>query len=232
MKRLVFVLASTLLAAGAPAEDITVRNSSGDVSVRHGLTESWVPARAGDILRPHDSMKTGVAGSAVLAVAATTGTRTIVLPADVIVDMSDIRTLTQEELMLKLTMEKVRGSSYQWNDSDPAIPNAGVIHGSQKGAARELTENELRTGRMRLNGARVLFEYGFYSSCVLRSLEIFRLYPALTGSFEDRLMVASALERARLRGEALAEYGAIAGLEGLTSEQRELVRERMQALRE
>ena len=232
MKRLMLILASALLTAQASGEGFAVRSTKGEVSVRHGVTETWTPVGAGDLLRPHDSMKTGVAGSAVLAVAATTGTRTIVLPPDVIVDMSDIRTLTQEELMLKLTMEKVRGSSYQWNDSDPAIPNAGVIHGSQKGAARELTENELRTGRMRLNGAHVLFEYGFYSSCVLRSLEIFRLYPTLTGSFEDRLMVANALERAQLRGEALAEYGAIAGLDGLTSEQRELVRERMQALRE
>ncbi len=231
MKRLVFVLASVIFAAKAPGESITVQSTQGEVVVRHGVTESWTPAGAGELLRPHDSMKTGGTGAAVLSVSTATGTKTVVLPAEVIVDMSDIRDLTQDELMLKLTMEKVRGSSYRWDESDPAIPNAGVIHGTKKGSTRELTDNELRTGRLQLNGARVLFDNGFFSTCVLRSVEVFRLYPDLRTSFEDRLMVAQALERARLRGEALLEYGAIAGLEGLSEEQQALVRNRMEALR-
>lgn len=231
MKRLVFALASVFLAAKAPGEGITVQSTQGEVVVRHGVTESWTPAGAGELLRPHDSMKTGGSGAAVLSVATATGTKTVALPAEVIVDMSDIRDLTQDELMLKLTMEKVRGSSYRWDESDPAIPNAGVIHGTKKSSTRELTDNDLRTGRMQLNGARVLFENGFFSTCVLRSMEVFRLFPDLNTSFEDRWMVAQALERAQLRGEALLEYGAIAGLEGLSEEQRALVRNRMQALR-
>jgi len=231
MKRLAFIIASAFLTAQASGEGITVQSTRGEVSVRHGVTEGWMPVGAGDLLRPHDSMRTGGTGAAVLSVAMAAGTKTITLPSEVIVDMSDIRNLSQEELMLKLTMEKVRGSTYQWNESDPAIPNAGVIHGSQKRSSRELTENEPMTGRMQLNGARVLFENGFFPTCVLRSMEVFRLYPDLSKSFEDRLMVAQALERAQLNGEALSEYGAIAGLEGLTAEQHTLVRERMHSLR-
>jgi hypothetical protein len=232
MKRLAFIIASAFLAAQASSEGITVRSARGEVSVRHGVTEGWTPVGAGDLLRPHDSMRTGGTGAAVLSVATAVGTKTITLPSEVIVDMSDIRDLSQEELMLKLTMEKVRGSNYRWNESDPAIPNAGVIHGSQKGSSRELTVNEPLTGRMQLNGARVLFENGFFSTCVLRSMEVFRLYPDLSRSFEDRVRMARALERAGLRGEALSEYGAIAELQGLTQEQQALVHERMQSLRE
>ena len=231
MKRLALIIASAFLTAQALGEGITVQSTRGEVSVRHGVTEGWMPVGAGDLLRPRDSMRTGGTGAAVLSVAMAAGTKTITLPSEVIVDMSDIRDLSQEELMLKLTMEKVRGSTYQWNESDPAIPNAGVIHGSQKKSSRELTENEPMTGRMQLNGARVLFENGFFSTCVLRSMEVFRLYPDLSKSFEDRLMVAQALERAQLNGEALSEYGAIAGLEGLTAEQQTLVRERIEPLR-
>jgi hypothetical protein len=231
MKRLAFFLASVFLTAHASGEGITVQSARGEVSVRHGVTESWTPVGAGDLLRLHDSMKTGGSGAAVLSVATASGTKTIALPSEVIVDISDIRDLSQEELMLKLTMEKVRGSGYQWDELDPSIPNAGVIHGTNKGEARELTENKLRTGRMQLNGARVLFENGFFSTCVLRSMEIFRLYPDLSKSFEDRLMVARALEQAKLTGEALSEYGAMAGFEGLTAEQQSLVREQMRALR-
>lgn len=231
MRAFALTLAAAFLSAQAFGEGITVQSTRGEVGVRHGVTEAWAPVGPGDPLRPHDSMKTGGTGAAVLSVTMAGSAKTITLPPDVIVDMSDIRNLSQQELMLKLTMEKVRGSSYQWNKSDPAFPNAGVIHGSEKSSMRDLTENELRTGRMQLNGARVLFDYGFFSTCVLRSMEVFRLYPALSSSFDDRLMVARALEQAQLGGEALSEYGAIAGLDGLTAEQRVLVRDRMQALR-
>jgi hypothetical protein len=232
MRLSALILAATLVTVQAWSEGITVRSARGEVTVRRGVTEAWTAAAAGDVLRPHDSMRTGATGSAVLAVALAAGTRTISLPPEVIVDMSDIRELSQEDLMLKLTMEKVRGSTYEWNEADPALPNAGVIHGARKGASKELTENELRTGRMQLNGARVLFENGYFSTCVLRSMEVFRLYPDLTRSFDDRLRVARALEQARLQGEALSEYGAISGLEGLTPEQRNQVHERMEMLRE
>lgn len=232
MKRLAFFLASAFLTAQASGDGITVQSVRGEVSVRHGVTEAWAPVSAGDLLRPHDSMKTGGNGTAVLSVAMASGARTMTLPSDVIVDISDIRDLSQEDLILKLTMEKVRGSRYRWDELDPSIPNAGVIHGTKQGAAHELTDNELRTGRMQLNGARVLFENGFFSTCVLRSMEVFRLYPDLSTSFDDRLRVARALERAKLNGEALSEYGAMAGLEGLTAEQQALVREQMRALRQ
>jgi hypothetical protein len=231
MRTLATLCAASLLAAQTYADGITVQRTRGEVSVRHGVTEGWTPVGTGEQLRPHDSMKTGGDGAAVLTVATPDGPKTITLPAEVIVDMSDIRELSQEELMLKLTMEKVRGSDYRWQEGDPAIPNAGVIHGSRGGSSRELSENELRTGRLQLNGARVLYDNGFFSTCVLRAMEVFRLYPALRESFNDRLMVARALEEARLSGEALAEYGAITGIQGLTGDQQALVMDRMRVLR-
>jgi len=145
--------------------------------------------------------------------------------------MSDIRDLTQEELMLKLTMEKVRGSSYQWKNDGMFIPDAAVVHGANGAAPEPLSENNIQTGRLQLNGVRVLYENGFFASCVLRSMEVFRLYPALSSSFEHRLMVAEAMEKANLHGEALAEYGSVSRLEGLTPGQQLQVQSRLQTLR-
>jgi hypothetical protein len=153
------------------------------------------------------------------------------LPPHVIVDMSDIRDLTQEELMLKLTMEKVRGSSYQWKNDGMVIPDAAVVHGANNATAAPLSENDIQTGRLQLNGVRVLYENGFFASCVLRAMEVFRLYPALSSSFEHRLLLAEAMEKANLRGEALAEYGAVSRLGGLTSGQQVQVQGRIQTLR-
>jgi hypothetical protein len=157
--------------------------------------------------------------------------RTVVLPGEVIVDMSDIRDLTQEELMLKLTMEKVRASSYQWKSDDLRIPSAAVVHGADKSSNLNLSESDPATGVLELNGAHVLFENGFFATCALKAMEVFRLYPPLGKEFRDRMMVAEALEKANLRGEAVNEYGAIATLDGITSEQQALVHTRIEGLR-
>jgi len=223
------------LAVRATAGEIVVQKMQGDVSVRHGVTEVWVKVAPGDVLRPDDTMKTGKKGSAVIVLPAATGAagsaRTVLLPGDVIVDMSDIRDLSQEELMLKLTMEKVRASSYQWKSDDLQIPSAAVVHGTDQASQQVMKESDPAMGVMQLNGAHVLFENGFYATCALKGMEVFRLYPPLGKQFGSRMMVAEALEKANLRGEAVNEYAAISNLEGITSGQQTLVHTRIEALR-
>ena len=217
----------------AAAEAITIQRADGEVSVRHGVAEVWTRVAPGDLLRPNDTMRTGKGGNVVLLVrmGSDAASKRITLPPHVIVDMSDIRHLTQEELMLKLTMEQVRGSSYQWKNDGMAIPDAAVVHGAEGAARASLSENSIQTGRLQLNGVRVLYENGFFASCVLRAMEVFRLYPVLSSSFEHRLMLAESMEKANLHGEALAEYGAVSRLEGLTPGQLQQVQNRLQTLR-
>jgi hypothetical protein len=234
MKAVVLVLTLGLACCIAPAtESITIQHARGDVSVRHGVAEVWNNVVPGDVLRPNDTMRTGKGGNVVLLVRWGTmaSSKRMVLPAQVIVDMSDIRDLTQEELMLKLTMEKVRSSSYQWKNDGMTIPDAAVVHGANETIAAPLSENDIQTGQLQLNGVRVLYENGLFASCVLRAMEVFRLYPALSSSFEHRLMLAEAMEKANLRGEALAEYGFVSRLEGLTESQHQQVQGKIQTLR-
>jgi hypothetical protein len=232
MKTAFALLCSVALTTISVAGGIVVQKLQGNVSVRQGVTEVWNRVAVGDILRPDDTMKTGTNGTAVLIVGRESGeTKRMALPPEVIVDMSDIRDLTQEELMLKLTMEKVRSSSYQWKTDELHVPNAAVVHGASAASASPPAENDPAVGVLQLNGTRVLFEHGFYSTCALKSIEVFRLYPVLGQKFENRLLVAEALERARLRGEALNEYGLLLTLEGLTADQQELVKARMAELR-
>jgi hypothetical protein len=157
--------------------------------------------------------------------------RKISLPADVLVDVSDIRDLTQEELMLKLTMAKVRASSYEWKDRELQIPNATVVHGQDKGEQVGLQDNLPENGTLQWNGVRVLVDHGFISTGVLRMMEVFRSYPALAGDADHRLAFADALEKAQLRGEAVTEYGSLSGRADLTAAQRDRVAARLDALR-
>ena len=230
---LVFLLLSVACGIAAAAESIILQRADGEVSIRHGVAEVWNKVARGDLLRPNDTIRTGKGGNVVLLVQLGTAlaSKRITLPPHVIVDMSDIRDLTQEELMLKLTMERVRGSSYQWKNDGMAIPDAAVVHGANDAAPVPLSENDIQTGHLQLNGVRVLYENGFFASCVLRAMEVFRLYPALGASFEHRLMLAESMENANLHGEALAEYGAVSRLEGLTPGQLQQVQNRLQTLR-
>jgi hypothetical protein len=232
MKAVGMVALLMLLVSVAVAGGIQVQRMQGDVSVRQGVTEVWTRVAVGDVLRPDDTMKTGLKGSAVLMVSMGNGTfKRITLPPEVIVDMSDIRELSQDELMLKLTMEKVRSSPYEWKNEDLQVPNAAVIHGTDKSTGSAALENDPAVGLMQLNGTRVLYENGYYSTCALKAMEVFRFHPSLAGRFENRLLVAEALERARLRGEAINEYGAMLKMQSLTVQQRDLVQARMEDLK-
>lgn len=219
--------------ATARAGSITVQKMNGDVSVRHGVTEVWTTVAIGDALRPNDTMRTGKHGSATLTVQeGTAGTiRRLTLPPEVIVDMSDVRELTREELMLKLTMQKVRATPQQIRHDGPQISEAAVVHGTDQNHATAVAENDPQIGRSLLNGTKVLLENGFYATGVLRTLEVFRMFPGLAAVVDNRIALAAAMEKANLRGEAVAEYGAIRRLEGLSASQAALVEGRMEVLR-
>src|SRR5512136_1690785 len=94
MNRVLVTAIALVLPGIAFSGGITVVKSTGDVKVRQGVTEVWNTVAAGDELRPHDTMGTGPGGSAVLTVrlGPAGAVKHIVLPAQVIVDMSDIRT--------------------------------------------------------------------------------------------------------------------------------------------
>jgi len=233
MRTILILTACMCLAAGALAGSIVVQKAGGDVSVRHGVTEGWTTVAVGDVLRPNDTMRTGKDGNAVLVLQGMSGTsvKRLSLPAMVIVDMSDIRDLTQEELMLKLTMEKVRSSPEPTAPERLQIPDAGVVHGTDAKSMGQSRENDPQIGRALLNGTKVLCDNGFYATGVLRVMEVFRLYPSLAGVFDHRLLLAEALEKSNLKGEAIAEYGGMTRLEGLTPAQQSLLQSRIAALR-
>ena len=133
--------------------------------------------------------------------------------------------------MLKLTMEKVRASSYQWKNDDMNVPNAAVVHGANRTPSDPLTENQLEIGRLEWNGTKVLYENGYYSTSALKAMDVMRRYPPLSENFENRLLVAQALEKANLRGEALSEYVTLSRSDKLTAEQRETLTSRITQLR-
>lgn len=211
----------------AHAGEIVLQKIHGEVFVRHGVTESWISAKQGDSLSPDATIKVGTKGSAVLIAR----NKQVTLPPEVIIDMSDVRDLSQEELMLKLTMQKVRSSSYQWKRNELNAPNITPVHGSDKSMETSLVENDTTEGALLLNGTKTLFNNGFYSTCALKTLEVLRRFPLLGSRFEYRWLAAEALERSSIKGEALTEYIALSNTKLLTQEQKSKVSAKIEQLK-
>jgi len=234
MKIVTIAMLCVLPAYVSQSAEIVVQQVRGDVLVRSGAAEEWTTAKTGAILKPKDTMRTGRKGSAVLVIRSESdpgATRKISVPPEVILDLSDVRDLSQEELMMKLTMEKVRSSSYEWKRNDLQIPNATVVHGDKPASSHPVTAAELEQATLQMNGTRVLFKHKFYSTCALKAVSIMNRFPSLGNAFEDRIMVAESLERSNLYGEALSEYMAIAASTTLTQKQQSLVQLKIDRLK-
>ncbi len=180
---------------------IKVTAVKGEVFVRYGASESWLQVAVGDILKPTDSMKSGKHSSAVMTI---DDIKKITVPEQVIVDASDLRELSQDEFLLKLAMEQVRSVPLPEKDQ-LNIPRTTTMHGSQKDTPNSLSST-LESGVLQLNGTKVLFDNGYNATGVLKTKQVYRLYPALTKQFENRLLVASAFEKLNLVRDALNEY--------------------------
>ncbi len=229
LRTLLALLLTMLFASLAwGGEQITLQKAQGEVLLRPGVAETWVKARAGEVLNPDATLKTGKHSSAVIVLRASN--KTISLPPEVMVDISDIRELTQEELMLKLTMERVRASSYEWKNKEMDIPGSTTFRGEDKERSAVPDAGDLEEGRFQLNGTRVLYNNGFYSTSALKAMDVLRRYPPLA-KFDSRLLIAEALEKSNLKGEALNEYVTLSQLPDLTAEQKELVAARIAQLK-
>lgn len=219
MKTLIAVLGFFLLAGAVARAEITVVSVRGDIKVRHGAEEEWRAVAAGDVVKPEDSMMSGRGASAVLSV---DGATRLALPEMVIVDCADLRTLTQEELLLKLAMEGIRALPPQKRGSELSVPRTTTIHGEPSESGRPLAPGSKESYALQLNGTKVLHKHGYYATMVLRAKEVFRLAPELQKRTDIRLMVADAFEQMKLNGEALGEYRGLAK-EKLPEKERTLV---------
>lgn len=225
LKRIFIPALLIMVAVPLVANDFTVKSVKGTVEVRRGVHEEWKSLKAGDILKPEDTMRTGKRASAVIESAA----KKLSVPEGTMIDISDVRNLTQEEFLLKLAMENILAVP-QRNDEETIIPSATVLRGSSR--EKEATEAVRATevGAMQLQGAKVLFDNAFFGTSILKTKETFRLYPELRSNYDARVLTAQAFEKMRLTNEAVAEYTLLAK-EVLTPRQQKFVHSSIERLK-
>lgn len=191
----------SLLVLPLLAADFTVKAVKGTVEVRRGVMEEWRKVRVGDLLKPEDSMRTGPGASATIEMEK----RKLVVPELTILDISDVRQLSQEDFLLKLAMENILAVPPREKD-ELAIPSATVLHGENKSKTDLTVSMDGKVGEMQLHGARVLYDNSYYATSILKSKETLRTHPEVRSNYDARFTVAMAFEKMKLTKEAITEY--------------------------
>jgi hypothetical protein len=207
--------------------NIKVLSVKGDVAVRQGMNEEWQKVVRGDVLKPEDSIRLLKNSTATLLL---DNNKTLTIPDHVILDLADLREMSQEELLLKLAMESIRSLPVKKSNDDLEIPTTTTIHGKNVLPETQVETNITDIDKLRLNGVKVLYQNKYYAGCVLRAKEIFRIFPPLAKNLEVRFLVAEALEAMKLNGEALSEYQALLN-ENLSAKDKTKIEARVEALK-
>jgi hypothetical protein len=199
--RILLIAILSLLVLPLLAADFTVKAVKGTVEVRRGVMEEWKKIKVGDLLKPEDSMRTGPGGSATIEIEK----RKLVVPELTILDISDVRQLTQEDFLLKLAMENILAVPAREKD-EIEIPSATVLHGENKSKTTLSSSSDGKVGEMQLHGARVLYDNSYYATSILKSKETLRTHPEVRSNYDARFTVAMAFEKMKLTKEAITEY--------------------------
>ncbi|MBA4313433.1 MAG: hypothetical protein C0417_12490 [Chlorobiaceae bacterium] len=202
---IIFFIAIIFLSVFASAADFKVIGLKGAATVRHGVNERWISVSVGDVLSSDDSIELDKQSSATLL----TGTAKITLPEMVIVDLSDLRLLSQEDLLMKLAMENIKSIPPRDDIRELNIPRVTTVHGEKREQSTTKAQSDIQNGVKQLNGCKVLYRSGYYATCALKVKQVFRLYPILTEDLDIRMLIASSFEKMNLNKEALEEYHAL-----------------------
>jgi hypothetical protein len=227
MKKLIVVLMVLTCCHMLTAAEITVTRVKGTAEARKGVSEAWVEIKAGVALGPENTIKTGKNSSLTIFVEG----RKVIIPERTMMDLADLRQMSQEELLLELAEADVRVAPPQDELDETVIPNTTVVHGKNMAVPEINTSNQDDFRDMEVRGTKLLYNYGFYPTCILKAKQTMLYYPELKSRFEFRCMIAQALEKMGLRGEALGEYISI-NKEELSSSHRNTVEENIGRLRQ
>lgn len=224
---IIVIILSLIFTLNTDSAEIKVIAVNGTVLKRHSVEEKWTSVAVGDVLKPEDSIELGLKSSAIILI---DGSKKVFIPENIIIEVSDFRILSQEDVLLSLAMETIRSVPDKKNTNEPDIPRVTTVHGVNKENSSYLPKIPVEAGRKQLNGTKVLYENGYLGTCILRTKNVTKMFPSLPVAIEAKLRSADALEKLDLKLEALEEYIRLEK-ENLTPEQRSFVSMKINLLR-
>ncbi len=173
-----FFLLLVDVAQSAPASAVKIISLSGEVKVRRGVEETWHLAAAGMRLEEIDTILTGEASAVILE---TLDGATFRLNNYAILDIADLRKITEREMFLYLMSNKVNQIPARQEKTRLRIGNVSAVHGEPKAGSshRAAEKDESQSWIQETNGAKALYEQQYYTNAVVKLHKILAKYPNL-----------------------------------------------------
>jgi hypothetical protein len=189
-------------ASAAPA--VKIVSLSGEVKVRRGVEENWHHAAADMRLEEIDTILTGEASAVVLE---TPDGATFRLSSYAILDIADLRKITEREMFLYLMSNKVNQIPPRQEKTRLRIGNVSVIHGASKAESpRRAGEEDSQMWVQESNGAKALYEQHYYPNAVVKLHKTLAKYPNLEDCGEIHFYLGKAFEALNKPGQARDAY--------------------------
>ena len=184
-----------------------IKSTSGDVKIRRGVEETWHPASAGTELEEIDSILTGEGGQVVLEL---TSGETFRLNDNAILDIADLRRLTEKELFLVLMSRKIQKMEQREQKTKLRTGRVNVVHGELKTASEgEGSAGSAWMWQLEKNGALALYGQSYTTNSILKLNNIISKYPSREDCGEVHYHLGKALEKLDKPGQALDAYKAV-----------------------
>jgi len=183
-------------------EKVKILQAEGDVRIRRGVEESWNRTTSGVLLDEIDSILTGE-GSAVLRTF--DGTK-FSLGSNTILDIADLRKLSEQEMFLMLMSKKIDKIAPGARKVKLRIGNVHVPHGSLK--TDQPAGTQKAEWKLERNGAVALFEHNFLTNAAVKLNKILQKYQDVQDCGELNFRLGQTFEALDKTGQAIAAYQA------------------------
>ena len=200
---------------------VKIAKASGEVRIRRGVEETWQPASAGTRLDEIDSILTGEGARVILE---TREGKVFELGSNSILDIADLRRISEHELFLFLISEKINQIEPRKKKTKLRIGNVNVVHGELKSDHKNTGKPANEFWVFEKNGAKALFAQDYITNAVLKLNKILLRYPNLNDCGEIHSYLGKGFEKLNNPGQAIDAYQTVIkrSAEGCSSSSKQL----------
>ena len=155
----------------AAGDDCVVQSLEGGVQIREPFQNDWVRAKKGIVLKDHSTIRSQSNGRARIR---TYSGEPFVLPPEAQIEVSDLRQLSREDLMMELTAIEMQKLPEQ--NQETKAETALVLHGAVH-ETRDLEAIRKEFVELETNGALSLFHQGFISGFIVKANRLMVQFP-------------------------------------------------------
>ena len=196
----------SLFMAGENFAGARILSLKGDVKVRRGMEETWQPAAVNMLLEDMDSILNGETGSVVLSI---DDGRTFYMGGNSILDIADLRRITEQQLFLYLTARKIRSLDPPAGEKPIRIQNVSTVRADDRSQTESASTAANDLCAQETNAALAMAEQAFYPNAVMKMHKILEAHGSIADKGSLYFYLGRSFEALDDRGRALEAYQSV-----------------------